>query len=287
MSQWHCTINGQKYGPVSEEELKLWITQGRVRAVDLVWTDGMTQWQAAGSVPALSEWFGAAGSAPPLPIGGTQKKSPVPLPPGGTEGTATPAEITLKARETLRGRWGVAIGFCFLLVLISAGISLVTQSVPGLQIASWVVEGPLRFGAVIFFLHYTRNGKPETDMLFAGFRYFANALVVYLLMSIFIFLWMLLLIVPGIIAAYAYSMSFYILADDPSLDGLEAIRRSKKMMQGHKARLFCLNLRFIGWAFLCILTLGIGFLWLWPYMATAQAYFYNDLLPPKEGAAAV
>lgn len=285
MSQWHCAINGQKYGPVGEDDLKLWITQGRVRETDLVWMEGMTNWRTAGSIPAFSGLF-AAGSIPPVMPEQARADSPVPSSMGGTSGASLPAEITRQARTLLQGRWGLAIGFCFLLGLISAGISLVTQSVPGLQIASWVVEGPLRFGGVIFFLHYTRNGKPETDMLFAGFRYFANAMGVYFFTSIFILLWMLLLIVPGIIAAYAYSMSFYILADDPSLDGLEAIRRSKKMMQGHKARLFYLNLRFIGWAFLCILTLGIGLLWLIPYMTTAQACFYNDLLPPKQEAAA-
>jgi uncharacterized membrane protein len=135
---------------------------------------------------------------------------------------------------------------------------------------------------VIFYLHYTRRGTPALDMLFVGFRYFGKALALYFLMLLFVLLWMLLLIIPGIIAGFSYSQAWYLLANDPSLGAMEAIGRSKAMMQGHKGRLFCLALRFIGWGLLCVLTLGIGLLWLVPYMSTSMACFHNDLLPPKE-----
>ena len=114
-------------------------------------------------------------------------------------------------------------------------------------------------------------------MLFSGFKNFGNALVAYLVMTIFVFLWLLLLIIPGIVAALAYAQTFYLLADNPSLDGLDAIRLSKRMMRGYKWKLFCLWLRFFGWALLCVLTFGIGLLWLWPYMAASYAHFYEDL----------
>jgi uncharacterized membrane protein len=88
---------------------------------------------------------------------------------------------------------------------------------------------------------------------------------------------MLLLIVPGIIAAISYSQTFYILADDPGMDAISAIDKSKKMMRGYKWKYFCLGLRFIGWALLCILTLGIGLFWLDTYMQTSFAKFYDDV----------
>jgi uncharacterized membrane protein len=85
------------------------------------------------------------------------------------------------------------------------------------------------------------------------------------------------LIVPGIIAAFRYSMAFYILKDHPEISPMEAIRRSKEMMVGQKWRYFVLNLSFIGWALLCILTLGIGFLWMHPYISVTNSHFYDEL----------
>ena len=83
--------------------------------------------------------------------------------------------------------------------------------------------------------------------------------------------------VPGIVKAYAYAMTPYILVDRPDLSANQAINLSCKMMSGHKFDLFYLQLSFIGWAILCLFTLGIGFLWRLPYYATAQAAFYQDV----------
>jgi Predicted integral membrane protein len=78
--------------------------------------------------------------------------------------------------------------------------------------------------------------------------------------------------------AYAYAMVPFILHDNPGLDAMDAIKQSKEMMRGHKWHLFCLELSFIGWFLLCLLTLGIGFLWLYPYIKASKACFYNDLV---------
>ena len=76
----------------------------------------------------------------------------------------------------------------------------------------------------------------------------------------------------------SYSMTFFIIAEDDLIGPLEAIKKSKQMMCGYKWKIFCLGLRFIGWALLCILTLGVGFLWFTPYMSVSFAKFYDDLL---------
>ena len=91
------------------------------------------------------------------------------------------------------------------------------------------------------------------------------------------FLWSLLFIIPGIIAAYSYAMTGYILAEDPELTAGEAISRSKEMMSGNRFRLFCLQFSFIGWEILSALTLGIGNLWLRPYKQAAVAAFYREI----------
>ena len=97
------------------------------------------------------------------------------------------------------------------------------------------------------------------------------------LMNLFIALWSLLFIIPGIVKAFSYAMTPYILEEHPELSANEAIDHSRAMMKGHKFDLFWLYLSFIGWAILCIPTLGIGLLWLVPYMQTAQASFYEDV----------
>ena len=93
----------------------------------------------------------------------------------------------------------------------------------------------------------------------------------------FVFLWSLLLFVPGIIKTLSYAMTNYILVDKPELSANEAINLSKDMMYGHKFDLFYLYLSFAGWFILCLFTLGIGFLWLYPYAQAAQVSFYLDV----------
>ena len=91
-------------------------------------------------------------------------------------------------------------------------------------------------------------------------------------------LWLLLLIIPGIIAALRYSQTWYILSEDKNIGALEAINKSKEMMVGNKWKLFCLYFRFFGWFILCILTLGLGFIVLGPYMSVSFAKFHDDLM---------
>jgi uncharacterized membrane protein len=104
-------------------------------------------------------------------------------------------------------------------------------------------------------------------------------------MCVFIFLWTLLLIIPGILAAYSYSMTFFVLAEDPTIGARNSIRKSKELMFGNRWKFFCLGWRFFGWALLCILTLGIGFLFLAPYVQTSFARFYDDIKAGPEAVA--
>jgi len=96
-------------------------------------------------------------------------------------------------------------------------------------------------------------------------------------MALKVFLWTLLFVIPGLVMSFAYAMTPYILEEHPELDAWEASNRSREMMRGHKWQLFCLYLSFLGWFLLCILSLGIGFFWLSPFMQASEAAFYNDL----------
>lgn len=98
-----------------------------------------------------------------------------------------------------------------------------------------------------------------------------------LLVGILTFLWSLLFIIPGIIKAFSYAMTPFILDENPELGASEAIHRSRMMMKNHKFDLFWLYLSFIGWFLLCCITCGIGFIWLTPYINTAKASFYEEV----------
>jgi len=259
MGGWYCYVKGERYGPISEEQLQGWITEGRVRLSDSIWTEGMSDWTPVYMVP---EFEGAG-----MPFG------------GGTGGRTPNYELMAQARQALDGQWGLAIGVGLLFLVIN----MVIGAIPGGNIAQLVIGGALELGLVIFFLALARRTEPRVEMLFWGFKRFGAALGAYLLRLVFVFLWSLLLIVPGIIAQLSYSQTFYLLADHPEMGPLEAIRASKEMMRGHKWRLFCLGLRFLGWILLSILTCCIGFIFLMPYIGASYARFYEDLKPSRAG----
>ena len=137
----------------------------------------------------------------------------------------------------------------------------------------------LTVGFYVTFLKLLRTGdnRLTANMFEISFRNYWHKLWGMLLMHIFIILWSLLLVIPGIVKMFSYAMTPYILEENPELGANEAIDRSRAMMKGHKFDLFYLYLSFIGWFILCCFTLGIGFLWLTPYMETAAAAFYEDV----------
>ncbi len=181
------------------------------------------------------------------------------------------------AKDSLKGNWGLAVGTFIVYFLVVGAVQSPSIVFPSTGVLSLIIAGPMALGFAIFSLAMSRKQDPRLEQIFFGFKLFLQALGLYILMVIFTILWMLLLIVPGIIAALSYSMSFFILADDNSIGAMQAIDKSKAMMQGYKAKLFRLYLRFAAWGLLCILTLGIGFLWLVPWVQVTMAKFYDDI----------
>lgn len=180
-----------------------------------------------------------------------------------------------QARESLKGRWGLAVGVAAVYLIITIAVQSVDKDAG--PVLGFIIAGPLNLGMIIFSLAIARNANPKIDQLFSGFYRFGSAFIAYFLVTLFTILWALLLIIPGIIASLSYAMTLFILADDQSITPREAIRKSKKMMYGYKWKYFLLNLRFIGWAILALLSVGIGFLWLLPYIQVSQAKFYEDI----------
>ncbi|MBV8046085.1 MAG: DUF975 family protein [Paludibacterium sp.] len=188
--------------------------------------------------------------------------------------TTPNAQIMTEARAALSGRWALAVGMSAVLF----GIALVSAMLGHLgSLLDVLIKGPLEIGVATVFLQFIRGQESRVSQLFCGFDRFVTGLAAYLLMILFIFLWALLLIVPGVIAMLSYAMTFYILADEPGIGARAAIAKSKIMMFGNKWKYFCLICRFAGWFLLGVATLGIGFLWIVPYMMTSFARFYLDL----------
>ena len=143
----------------------------------------------------------------------------------------------------------------------------------------FILALPLTWGYQTLFLGAVRGGEATAKDMFEGYNkeLFSRVLTTTLLYYVYVFLWSLLLLIPGCIKAYSYAMTPYILKDNPEMKNNAAIEESMRMMDGHKLELFLLDLSFIGWAILSILTCCIGFLWLVPYMNMARVNFYEDL----------
>lgn len=179
-----------------------------------------------------------------------------------------------QARESLTGKWGLAIGGSLVYLILVGAVNSIHNIGP---IVSIIISGPMALGLSLFTLSISRGKTAEIYQIFQGFNKFILTLKTYLLMILYVILWSLLLIIPGIIAAISYSQIFFILADGDATSATEALEKSKKMMDGYKWKFVLLELRFVGWFILSVLTLGIGFLWFFPYLQVSLAKFYDDV----------
>lgn len=160
--------------------------------------------------------------------------------------------------------------------ILGAMMAIVTVLIV-VGLVQYVIGSFVSLGLIQYNLDLIDGKDVEFGQIFSKASMFGKAFWLRLRMGIFTFLWTLLLIIPGIIKSYAYSMSGFIMAENPEMTAKEAMQVSEKMMAGNKWRLFCLQFSFIGWQILCILSLGIGFLWLTPYMNAAIAAFYDEI----------
>lgn len=205
------------------------------------------------------------------------------------------SELRAQARERLEGKWGTFVLMTFLMLVIQTILqipgyigSLLEILSPENVLASLSLSNisnilsllalPLSWGLTVSLLRNHREESVDLENLFDGFRggRYTRVFCAIFLVNLFTFLWTLLLIIPGIMKAFSYALTPYIIMDEPELTARQAITRSSEIMQGRRWKLFCLSLSFIGWGILSILTFGIGILWLVPYMNASVAAFYED-----------
>lgn len=160
---------------------------------------------------------------------------------------------------------------------VSQSSTLTVSPGSALNLVHFILGGVIEMGYCLFLLKQHDSAGAEFRDVFSMFDYFGTGFAQRFLRNLYVTLWSLLLIVPGIIASFSYAMTPYILAENPTLSANEAIARSKQLMDGHKGDLFVLRLTFLGWDILAALTLNIGYLWLNPYKHAAEAAFYRQI----------
>lgn len=156
--------------------------------------------------------------------------------------------------------------------LIGAAIFALVYSIVIIIIGSVVSVGYSQFN-----LDLVDGATPRLGTLFSRFNQMKSAICASLLIFLYVFIGIIFFFIPGIIISYQYSMTFNVLAENPTLTARQAMRRSKEIMRGNKWRYFCLNVSFIGWELLCIVTLGVASLWVIPYKRAAYAVFYREI----------
>ncbi len=224
------------------------------------------------------------------------------------------SHIRARAKDNLRGNWGLSIGIAALAALLG-GVMLGHSFLPEVKytipldslqqlsdyfeegihwgdfgisfkgglfgLAAFLLGGVLQLGYAGFLLKQYDRQEPEFNDLFSQFHRFGQGFAQRFLRDLYTFLWGLLFVIPGVIADLRYAMTPYIMAEYPELTAGEAIDRSKVMMDGHKWELFVLRLTFIGWDLLAAISLNIGNLWLNPYKNAAEAVFYREITKPS------
>ncbi len=190
-------------------------------------------------------------------------------------------ELRARARASLDGNiFGSSWLFLLLACLLVSLVNSFLSAIPGLALFVIVFSGCVEVGLCSFTLATVRASERKNDLslLFNGFTKNTGAnILAGLLTVIFTFLWTLLFIIPGIVKAYSYSMTYYILCDHPEYTATEAIKESQRIMRGNKARAFILDLSFIGWQIVGVLCCGIGTLWVTPYIQATKAQLYEEI----------
>lgn len=266
MTQWYYVQEGKQAGPVDDATFRQWIAENRIGPEQLIWCEGMTQWQAAGTVPGLF-------SPTPPPIDYDPEKALAEIPTDGTGGRTGAGGILGQGWRSMVKNIPLLFGAVILVTLIGNVpniLQIIAKPSPqepvtilfNLFTIGWVIciSMPLTLGVTAFSLRVVCRRPANIGDVFSGYRLFGKAVGLQFWMGLLVILWMLLLIVPGIIAALRYSQALYLITYQPKLGINQAVKMSCEMMKGHKGRLFVVSilLVLIGLALFIPIAIMIG-----------------------------
>lgn len=221
-------------------------------------------------------------------------------------------QLRMRGLSVVKANWGLSIGAALMAFLLcgigssfipkievswmqdlsrtfgweyaeNSRISYTISPLSALTLAHFIIGGTIQLGYCKFLLKQHDGADPDFNDVFSEFDRFGDGFTQRFLVNLYVALWSLLFIIPGIIKALSYAMTPYIMSENPGMSASEAISRSMDMMDGYKADLFILHLTFIGWDILAALTFNIGHLWLNPYKNAADAAFYRELKARNSG----
>lgn len=194
----------------------------------------------------------------------------------GAAGDAATQSVDAEATQLSNSFNALSTGEQAAIVTIVLGVLGVTIVVS--LLLKIFVFNPLQVGSYRFFKKNVQEGKAPFGIVMEGFSDYGHVFCTLFLRDLFLILWTLLLIIPGIIKSYSYMLVPYIIKDEPNLSATEVITRSKELMNGNKSRAFLLDLSFLGWAILGLVTLGLGnIFWTTPYYENTKAALYLEL----------
>ena len=175
---------------------------------------------------------------------------------------------------------------------LSLGLFYSNLRPPGVALAVllWLMKPVVEVGYLGYCLKVTRGDKGAYKDILDGFLFFGKIILIFIMSMVLILMWSVLLIFPGVIAAYRYRQAYYVLLDDPEKSALQCIQESKRLMAGNKIELFLLDFSFLGWFILdmavsyVMTLLSVPFplpivsVYLTPYIGLTRAAFYNQLV---------
>lgn len=327
--QWFYADQGKSAGPVSEDEFQNLVASGKITPNTLVWHEGMAEWVKHETLRG------------PRTDVVTARVTENAAPPSDGLGNTPNKDLMAQARESLKGNWGMAIAASVLSQLIVSAFCI-----PYLNfVTTLLLSGPMTVGLSILFITLCRRQEAQFSMMFNGFQQFGTSLLAFILLILLYFFWIivfsllagiimgimafvfksvavtalvsLLITIPVIRIIMSYLMTFFVIADNNEIGAWEAIKASKRIMDGMRWKCFCLYLRFIPWMLLIMapfflmipllvklaittamnspsdilsniggaiiyliaafLWVFIGSLWLTPYIWASLTCFYNDI----------
>lgn len=180
---------------------------------------------------------------------------------------------------------GFIVALETMLPFIVGFIAVASLFALAISAAQFIAGSIMGVGWAKFNLDHIDGEKVSLITIFKAFKDFARPVIASLWILLFVSIGLFLFVIPGIIISYNYAMVPYILAEDKDISARDALRLSKKIMYGNRWRLFCLEISFIGWDLLSILTFGLLSIWITPYKAMAQADFYREISGTRRIAA--
>jgi uncharacterized membrane protein len=188
-------------------------------------------------------------------------------------------KLKAEARKAIDGKIWILVAIYLVAIVVICALSYLTFGIGAILLAGGLYISL----AAIFLAVVNKNKKPAVEDVLIGYKdgNFGRGLVGYIRYEVFVLLWSLLLIVPGVVKSYAYAQMFYLLADNPKLDPGEAQKKSIAMMNGHKGEMFLLHLSFIPWFLLVGITCGLAMIYVGPYFEATMAKYYNYLKTQK------